>query len=106
MLCYLADIFSMCRLASWQAETTSALGMLSVQEISFILTNAPPNPPSAPAMLHSSRYVFSLLGHSLGFSFPYWCFSLNFALFCAEMKKHLIAFFFAYFMLIDNSRLV
>lgn len=40
MLCYLADISSMCRLASWQAETTGALGMLSVQEISFILINA------------------------------------------------------------------
>lgn len=44
VLCYLADISSMCRLASWQAETTGALGMLSVQEISFILINAAPNP--------------------------------------------------------------
>lgn len=41
VLCYLADISSMCHLASWQDETTGALGMLSVQEISFI---APPPP--------------------------------------------------------------
>ncbi len=52
VLCYLADISSMCRLASWQAETTGALGMLSVQEISFILINAAPNPP--PAILLES----------------------------------------------------
>lgn len=56
MLCYLADISSMCRLASWQAETTGALGMLSVQEISFILINATPNPP--PAILLESWYIF------------------------------------------------
>lgn len=58
MLCYLADIFSMCRLASWQAETTGALGMLSVQEISFILINATPIPP--PAIRVESQHIFSV----------------------------------------------
>lgn len=56
MLCYLADISSMCRLASWQAETTGALGMLSVQEISFILINAAPNP--SPAILPLVELVY------------------------------------------------
>lgn len=54
MLCYLADISSMCRLASWQAETTGALGMLSVQEIWLILINtAPPHTPT-PASCNTS----------------------------------------------------
>lgn len=48
MLCYLADISSMCRLASWQAETTGALGMLSVQEIWLILINTAPPHPHTP----------------------------------------------------------
>lgn len=56
VLCYLADISSMCRLAFWQAETTGALGMLSVQEISFILINATPNP--SPAALLKSLHIF------------------------------------------------
>lgn len=56
VLCYLADISSMCRLAFWQAETTGALGMLSVQEISFILINATPNP--SPAVLLKSLHIF------------------------------------------------
>lgn len=64
VLCYLADISSMCRLAFWQAETTSALGMLSVQEISFILINATPNP--SPAVLLKSLHIFFLF-HSLVF---------------------------------------
>lgn len=58
VLCYLADISSMCRLAFWQAETTGALGMLSVQEISFILINATPNP--SPAALLKSLHIFFL----------------------------------------------
>lgn len=83
MLCYLADISSMCRLASWQAETTGALGMLSVQEISFILINAAPNPP--PEMLLESQYIFSLrpwlVGLSLYFS-SYLFFFLLFSCLC------------------------
>lgn len=60
MLCYLADISSMCRLASWQAETTGALGMLSVQEISFILINAAPNPPLLLLQRRSTATIFCL----------------------------------------------
>lgn len=56
MLCYLADISSMCRLASWQDETTGALGMLSVQEISFI----PPPPPHPPCSTAGEPVYFPL----------------------------------------------
>lgn len=58
MLCYLADISSMCRLASWQAETTGALGMLSVQEISLILINTAPNPLSASCNTSGEQVYF------------------------------------------------
>lgn len=62
MLCYLADISSMCRLASWQAETTGALGMLSVQEIWLILINTAPNPLFASCYTSGDRlYFLSLL---------------------------------------------
>lgn len=58
MLGYLADISSMCRLASWQAETTGALGMLSVQEICLILRNAAANPSLPPAKRLKASYIF------------------------------------------------
>lgn len=58
MLGYLADISSMCRLASWQAETTGALGMLSVQEICLILRNAAANPSLPPAKPLQASYIF------------------------------------------------
>lgn len=90
MLCYLADISCMCRLASWQAETTGALGMLSVQEISFILINATPNPPSAPATLLHSHYVFSLglwLGQSHGAFLSHLYFFSILHIFCTKRDK-------------------
>lgn len=71
MLCYLADVSSMCRLASWQDETTGALGMLSLQELCLVLINTAANPSLPPAVLllpavsfflllshHSARVVF------------------------------------------------
>lgn len=70
MLCYLADISSMCRLASWQAETTGALGMLSVQEIWLILINTAPNPPSASCNTSADRLCsyFLLVSHAFPIS--------------------------------------
>lgn len=59
MLCYLADISSMCRLASWQAETTGALGMLSLQEIWLILINTAANPLSASCNSSAGQLYFS-----------------------------------------------
>ena len=50
---------SVCRLASWRGKTTSAPGMLSVQEISFILINAVPKP------LHNPQWRNILLSLSL-----------------------------------------
>lgn len=93
MLCYLADISSMCRLASWQAETTGALGMLSVQEISFILINAAPNPPpTAPAALLHSHYILSLRPW-LGQSHRAFLFCLYFAAYAKRGKLILHCFF-------------
>lgn len=95
VLCYLADISSMCRLASWQAETTGALGMLSVQEISFILINAPPNPPFCSCNVAPQPLCF--LFRSLAWPLRscvspvlvFFCYFCTF-LFCTEMEKRLI----------------
>lgn len=70
MLCYLADISSMCRLASWQAETTGALGMLSVQEISLILINTAANPLSAFCNTAAVKPHFPFSSCHMHFCYP------------------------------------
>lgn len=60
----------MCRLASWQAETTGALGMLSVQEIWLILINTAPNPLSASCTTSAGQLYFPFSSCHMRFCCP------------------------------------